>query len=750
MEDFLIEKSKAKKLKTLVRSVFFALFCGIILTVNYLWERSSVSYTASYLNEVSFSENMAYFPWNGYANMSEQGILSVDTVEGDEYVFTLDEGRVWLGALKSGLKINVRVADKIVIIPSFSDTDVLYDGESVRVSTYRGNTYVGFLADGFSQFKFMGEYDGMFSNVLLIPQGATANVVLGKTGDRLSPLLPSKLAKEFSYRNLSISNYEDDFVKTNLKNGKKFIEALKEFYREDFKKMHKSGTEYSSLYDTLSDKFVVFEQKKVSKELDNANKFIYSALSAGNISEREDALSGFTSLDVDFSEKFFADWFKRLIVFDRSDSEFAVFEFLMKESKPVFGKTDLAALSLGSYNNVFYSGVSVGQAFSSVYLAVESLFGFTSEDVLQKRVLNFYNQIFDSFFLNFAELYKEEYMMMKDRLEKELFSLYEKGWMKEEMKQSFVNSKIKFLKRSRDFFFDEKIEIVDAKKAMSYLIESIDYYMPVETSRAAVVKLFEDQLNDIGNYWGYINSVEYSRSSLYGSTHKERYVVYLAERDQLTGILDVQKDVLGENVASSYEKTDVVAEVQSELFAIGASDIYVDSFDDEKKRFIKFAAVLDGYSFNAEYDRDYKSVRNLYAYGELLSLDNVKLDSLKGFLSKKLSAVVEEIQVSSSSSPESQDTNAQKIAKTIVAKEIIKAGFSATIDDVDILDPVNAVYRFNGISITGKPEIKISFNYYANTSTVENVFVVKNRESRVLTGTFPFEDLKDIVLEERY
>ena len=197
----------------------------------------------------------------------------------------------------------------------------------------------------------------------------------------------------------------------------------------------------------------------------------------------------------------------------------------------------------------------------------------------------------------------------------------------------------------RDFFFDEKVDIEDARKIMSYLIESIDYYMPVETSRAAVIDLFEEELDDIGNYWGYINSVEYSKSALYGSTHKERYEVYLAEREQITGILDVQKDILGANVAGSAKISDVTGEIGKAFKEIGATDVYVEEFDDAQKRFIKVAAVLDGYSFDAEYDRDYGYVKNIYAYGELLTESSVKLESLVAFLTKKLSDVVEEAEI---------------------------------------------------------------------------------------------------------
>jgi len=426
-----------------------------------------------------------------------------------------------------------------------------------------------------------------------------------------------------------------------------------------------------------------------------------------------------------------------LVVFDPDDSEFDVLINLISKAEGDVDRLDLLALKVGSYES--------SSSFVSAYKAIEKLFGFTSDDDLYKQVLSFYNQTFDVFFLNFADLYKQEYFDMKDGLEKELYNQYEGGWMKDEMNQSYVSVKISFLKKLRDFFFDEEIEIDDARKIMSYLIESIDHYMPVESKRAAVIDLFEDELDDIGNYWGYINSIEYSKSSLYGSTHKERYEVYLAERSQITGILDVQKDILGSNVVAGETVSDVLAEIENVFDSIGVVNIYVEEFTDTKKRFIKVAGVLEGYSFDAEYDRDYGYVKNLYAYGELLSEGNVKMDALGGFLTKKLSDVVEKADVIVG---DDKETNAQKIAKSIIAKKLVEAGFASSMNDIEILDPVNAVYRMNDVSVDGISNTTVSFNYHANDESVENVFVIKNGEGTSITGMFPLGDLHDIVLDE--
>jgi len=280
---------------------------------------------------------------------------------------------------------------------------------------------------------------------------------------------------------------------------------------------------------------------------------------------------------------------------------------------------------------------------------------------------------------------------------------------------------------------------------MSYLIESIDEYMPSKKSRAAVIKLFEQELDDVGDFWAYLNSVEYSKSSLYGATHGERYAVYSLEKEQVTGILDVQEDILGGESVSQVTIADVIDEVEAVFEEAGALDVFVEDITDTKKRFIKVAAILNSYAFDAEYDRDYGYVKNIYAYGELLSESNVKLDSLGAFLTKKLSSVVKEAGIDED---DDDETNAQKIAKTMIAKHVVEAGFSASMQDVDILDPVNAIYRLDDIGISGMNDLVVSFNFHANDATVTNVFLTKNGEGTTVTGIFSIDELKNIVMDE--
>ena len=197
------------------------------------------------------------------------------------------------------------------------------------------------------------------------------------------------------------------------------------------------------------------------------------------------------------------------------------------------------------------------------------------------------------------------------------------------------------------------------------------------------------------------------------------------------------------DVVDAATVADVTKDVETVLWKISATDVEVGDIADAHDRFVKVAAVIDGYVFNAEYDRENNSVKNVYAYGENLTDSSVKLDLLAEFLAKELEDVVSEAEVKEGAESE---TNAQKIVKTLIAKKVSDNGFNAGMGDVDVLDPVNAIYRLNEVESQGTG-IKISFDYSANDEIVKNVFVFKDKDGVPLTGEFPLADLKGIVEE---
>jgi hypothetical protein len=746
-EGMSVSRKKASRIKTLIRSVFFAVVCASLIAGTFVWEQAKSGGGLSYAQEIEVSDYMRGMKEDNFT-------LAVSDEEADEYVYTVSEGRLWGNFSSVTDDVNLVLGGKVVLIPSFSNFDLMYNGETVELYNHKGNTYVGLMANEINGFRYMDEYDDVFENVLLVPAGVKIKIPLSKVDSRLSQLLLAKLVKEFSYSFFNPDLLEKDtFVKENLTVDMKFAEDLKSAYRDEFKEGAREAEEVSyAILDWLSKNLLVFEGKKKEYYSDKLNRYVYRALSAESGDERRDAL---TELEVlksylpdGYYDTFLKRWINDLVVFGAADAEIEVLNFMLNEARNrgVANKLDLLALEVGAYDSEL--------AYESVYKSVEEMFGFTDNESLYRRFLAYYNQMFDNLLLSFPDLYRLSYFEMKGEIEKELFGLYYSGQLKEELKQSFVSKKIKFLKRLKYFFFNELIELDATKEVMKYLVESIDDYMPAKTSQNAVIEIFEKELAGIGNFWGYVNNIEYSKSQLYGGSHKERFEVYLEEKDRVTSILDVQRDILGGDVIVDIKPADVSFEIKKIFENAGYSEVYVEELDDIHKRFVKVAGMIGGYSFDAEYDREYGYVRNINAYGENLTENSVKINGLEDFLAKKLAEKVGDLDVleelSSEDGDANSETNAQKIAKAIIAKEITEAGFNTAIDDVEILDPVLATYRLNDLVVIGEVELLVSFTYLANEGNVTSIFVVKEGEGTILTGEFPLEDLKDVITSEYY
>lgn len=772
-QDF--QKDDFSRKKLLVRTVLVSVLAVLAFVATFAIENISEKKSVSTVTELSYRDSRLNVPSFSYFNSESRDIKEVLTQissqNTDEYIFEMSNGRIFGNFMNSTSKVNVRVADKVVIIPDYSMVEINYDAveEILYLANFGGNTYVGFLPETVDVDGYIDEYDGMLNNVLMVPAGMRTRIYLNRADDRLKTVLSSKLAKEFAYGPIPYESEKsvDLFDRKNFDEATKYNETLKSHQRDIFKVLaDQNYGAASKTYDVLSKALTVFSQKRNSQYVSKLEGALYESLTINDSQKMKDKLLEFKVLIEDSSnygvkQDFYVEFLKEvtsaLLCFDSSDSEYNVLTFIVDESKPTLDKVDFADLIVATVSHDIHSGKNIENSYRRAYGGVERLISGVDDTVKYKKVLTFYNEYFDNLISQFPQLYKLEYFNMKGNIEKALFELYYAGQAREEMKQTFVSEKITMLKNLKDFFFDEKIAIEDARKVMSYLVQSINDYMPAKTSKNAVVALFESELKDIGNFWGYINNVEYAKSSLYGTTHAERFKVYLAEKSQVTNILDVQRDILGSDVIVAETPADVQAEVERVLIASGATSVVVEEMDDVQKRYVNVAASLGGYEFNGEYDRDYGYLRNVYAYGQLISESNVKVDALASLLSKTLSSVVSTTgldvkkAVPRDASEEASiiaETNAQKIAKTIIAKQVIEAGFNATMEDVDILDPTIALYRINGVSLTTNSNMKVSFDYLANDSIAKNIYIQVGSEGKSVAGEVPFNTLKDMVSSE--
>lgn len=695
----------------------------------------------------------------------DQGVVAKQLLKADyddqgRLGFDFAGGRMWGDFTVSDLGANVRMGN-VVLMPSKGAFDLKFDGSKVELAVYKGDVYVGFLpqTDGEEVQSYFSAYDNAFINSFLVPQGNQIQIPLRKVNEELRPLLPSKLAKELKYSLIPAADKDDKWVKDNLLADQKFIESKKQDYRSEIISKGRNGEAgmMSEFIFWSKENLTFIPEKKETVLSDslftNIDQAVFAANEKDNLKMME-YLARFDNEVLQFSTDIsespvyksrIEDYVQNLQFFGPSDLEYQVLNFLLQKLKV----DDYKLMDFYWYN--VYLALSQGQgaaekSLNDYYQKLEML--FDREEPNFVRYLSDRNQLFDNLLLNYPVFYRDGYFQMKNIIEEKLLENYAPGQMRDEVIQSFVARKIDFMKRLKKHFFDGNLQAPEAKKIFKRLITEAKDMLPKDQTSIAVIELFQSELNDVNDFWGYLNSPEY-QVNFYGTTHEERYAAYLEERDSIYSFVNVQQDVFGEVVEE--EKT--IEEVMDEVDAYFAemekvANLEIGDFDNAKERYIPIKAVLGGYPFSALFDRDTGSVKEVYVYEEAISDRLIKIDSLYALLQEKYADLAEDIPVSEEEEV-TLETTAQRTARLYIAKLISEHGFEVEIDDVIVFDEKKGIYRIEKISLEDYPSLEVTFDLIMSGEVVTHLFMTIGGEPKVIDGEFTLEELAGLVEAER-
>lgn len=709
-----------------------------------------------------------------FANESESGIKNSLNVKsalsdsaGNKYIFGVDSGKFWGNFMYSNAKINF-VVGKIVLIPNHAVFDLTVNGNKLELSVYDGDVYTGLLSENVSVNEYVDGYSPIFMNRLLVPKDTHISINLNKINDDLSKLLYSKLVKEFKYSAIPDEQRESDFVSSNIYNDKKYSENLKQEFISDnlFKGAFLGDTVDKGGFLLSVKEFLTFMPDKKNEMMINRLFYfldgaIFYALK-GNDDLSKAMLDNFSEYslsvpdDVVNSSEYISRFdgsVQNLFLFGLEEKPYKIFRFLLE--KKLSSKRNLDDLKntvnlfwLGVYKGLGSGRIYAADALDSYYKYFDNPMFLQSDPLFYKNYITYQNQLFDNLFLRYSLFYKDGYFAMKDALEQKLLKLYPEGSLKDELRQALINNKIGFLKRLMKFFFDGEVDVAEAKNIVSALVEEANSLMPASASEVAVTTLFEQELKDIGDFWGYLNSPQYYSGNLYGTNHKDRYKVYIDEKQKIWSFINVKEDILGKN---SMAKEQTADEVSKEIIDVlskveDLKDVKIGEIKDVNQRYVDISAVIGGYPFKASYDRDKNIVKDIYAYDSLISDRPVKLDQLLNLLKQKFAEIAPN--VLQSDQPLSEETYAERYARIYVSKIVTDAGFDADMDKVQIVDKLNAVYRLDKIQLKGYDDVFVTFDLIMNGETATNVFLSTKGNPIVMNGKYTLEELKALVMAE--
>lgn len=713
-------------------------------------------------------KNDNIIPENGIVRFEEGSEMLVNSIKNKNYVFELKSGKVWGDFAYSNARTNF-VVGKVVLIPDQAVFDASFDGFRLELNVYDGDVYVGFLPEGSDNKNYVDPYNVTFINRVMVPRENQLTVPMTKVTEEIRPLLYSKLVKEFKFASLVEDQKNSVWLKTNKEKDKKILELVRQQFSADhFYGGEKVSGGFVSNFMFWSEENLTFVPEKKSAMLLN-HLFAYlddAVLYAdeGNKEKFDTNMQSFNdymlTLDPvilaskDYNERVDS-YIDEMRIFGPGDAEYKILKLLLNQ-KFIAGKNRndiIASFWQDVYKGLNASEPLAEEALNNYYeyfdkTRTKNVSGEIDDD-FYRNYLAYQNQLFDNLLLKYPLFYKDGYFAIKTIFENDLLSLYPAGQSKDELKQAFVNNKINFMKRLRRFFFDGDLDVKQSKEIYKRLFSEISGLMPKDNSGVAVVKLFESQLADMDDFWGYLNTPEY-QADIYGQTHEDRYKVYLQNRTAIANFDKIKKDLLGEAPVQSSDQTveQVAAEVQTSLQADkDVSNIEIGKVDTVDQRYIPIKFVLGGYPVEANYDRDNDSVKDVKVYNQDVADRAIKVSGLLVLLQQKFANLVEEPKILDKGSA-AVETAAQRFAKVYIAKKMTELGFNVAAEDVKIIDQLNAVYRIENATFKENKDLKVTFDVLMSGEFITNVFLTLTGEPQVLKDKYTFAEFASLMMTE--
>jgi len=752
-------------LPKLIKKIVLAVLALLVVAGNFFFENSyvkddsSASY-ASVLNVPAASVTLDNLIVRPQADFENDVVLRP---VGDDEGVVVDVGvaRFWANFSFDRYDVNLVVGDRLVLIPKRAVFDFEFVDDKLTLVVLSGDLYVGFLKPGADVVSFVDEFnDGLFVNRIVVPQGFQVSIDLKQLDSVVAQLLYSKLVKEIRFFSISPEILETDWVKANLKLDSKLREdAKRDVISGIIEGGISSGNDFfdKSLYWSQENLVFVPEKrlahiyKKLFGYLDDA-VYYYHEL---NYKDADIARADFDvmlqSLPAEYSQspayyERYDEYLHKLAIFDFNDPFYFLY-FTLLEKQFNSGREPLNVV-----NDLWlevYKGLDAGDDFAIkafdnyskyILLLLENL-----PDQQKQVYLTYQNQLLDNLFLKYPLFYKEKYFSFKSVLERRLLNTYVEGQLHDELEQFFIDNKIALIKRLQTFFFEEQIGIDDTRAVLKKLIEESQFFLDKDRENVAVLDLFQSELEGFSSFAGYLSSPEYNSSSIYGLTHKERYETYLAESEYIWSFVDLRRELLGQNVAvDEGDIDDVLSEVNAAFDEVkDLNDFKILPIKDPSQRYIDIEGVMGGYPFVAKYDRNTDSLKDIYAYDQLVADRAVKIGSLLDLLRGKFADIARQPSVEKDLT---EETNAERIARVYIVQTLVDAGLVLQIENVESVNKGReAIYRVTDVNFEDFAEIKISFDYSTTEEKATNVLLLIKGASLRIDGAYALKDLKTLV-----
>ena len=127
----------------------------------------------------------------------------------------------------------------------------------------------------------------------------------------------------------------------------------------------------------------------------------------------------------------------------------------------------------------------------------------------------------------------------------------------------------------------------------------------------------------------------------------------------------------------------------------------------------------------------------------MVTQSSVRLDSLLVLLQDRFS---EDIIVDATEEKITIESIAERTAKKYIADQIAMYGFVIEIDDISVVEELNAIYRVEDIYLEGFEGKRLMFDILmANDSMVTDLLMIVDGDPVILEGKYSLEELTALI-----
>lgn len=702
------------------------------------------------------------------APLSSIKILAISSINGIAHQILLSKGEVWASCLNNFQPLDVFVANGVKVSTDHNAFDLVLRDDGVMIFALKDVVRVNIFSSTSS--PVFSPSNVHILNSVLLAERNQLDIPFAKIQSKLEGLSYAELIGNFFYKQISDSDISKNaWFQLNFQLDRDVRDLALQHIISDvsgrslaytdssgaFSKVHE-GIGIAGNFFTLDSQVRQSNAAQTALSYLNDAFYLYTVSRSDEAKERMDTLSAYItqqSGDSAFMNYISGELWNRfdtsMLLTPQDGSLFTLKDalrdqlFVLNASSFHMSSDTMITLLQSLLSDVrsayTFDSSLTNQLFKKYVLNTHNFFvAYASEITKQPEIAIELDQMMLQLYLSSPLFYKESFFSAKFSLETQWLALIQDPSRKSEEIQVLSKSKMVLLNTLRIYFFDEKIELSDARAVMFALLTSLTSNLSA-ISDPALIQTIKTEMKNQEHLWQYINSTEYADSAVHGSMHVDRFSAFEKNLKDQGEIESIQKGLSDVPLSTSDTTGQTLREIQQIFSKVGVTQIILSPLlDKDQKQVFLESAMYNGLPFSAIYDRENALVSDVKVYNQIVLSSAIPLSKIRDVFKSTSSANTSAAAVQPVSTID--ENRVEKVAKLFIVKKLQDIGLTLTVDMVETTDYQSKNFQIFGATYPfDKEPTSLSFSLNLNTNMISGISLHILGVDRKMTGEFSIE-----------